>query len=202
MRARGVIVVLVAASVTLSLLATLTGCSPDYMPPGTLATNQPANVTAELAYVDKYYKHRNVAKYGSLGGTDCVNFTSQALTARGWAMTKEWGHTLSGARNAYSSAWISSTAFMKYLGKHPELATAVSNTHRGQLVVGDLVQFDYDGSGDRDHTGIITRIIGTGDAATIEFAAHARSGYEFLSVDTNLAKHSSKAVAYFWHLNA
>jgi hypothetical protein len=197
MRTRGAIL---AAGVVAAVVVALTGCSPTYVPPATLETNQPANVTAELAYIDTYWKTRNVAKYGSLGGTDCVNFTSQALIARGWAMTRDWGHTLTRGRNAYSKAWISSTAFMKYLAAHPELATAVDDAHRGQLAVGDVVQFDYDASGDRDHTGVITRIVGTGDTATIEFAAHSSTGYEYLSVDRNLSMHSSKAVAYYWHL--
>ena len=41
---------------------------------------------------DAHYDDRNVGEFGQLGGTDCVNFASQGLLARGWTMTAEWWH--------------------------------------------------------------------------------------------------------------
>ncbi|NQX26533.1 amidase domain-containing protein [Microbacteriaceae bacterium VKM Ac-2854] len=120
---------------------------------------------AQLAYVDAHWSDYNSAEYGVISGNDCMNFTSQSLIARGWAMDSEWSYSASGG---YSSAWASSTAFANYMAAHPERGTALSNTERDQVKVGDVVQFDWDGSGDWDHTGIVTRI----DGGTIYYSSH------------------------------
>ncbi|NQX11809.1 amidase domain-containing protein [Microbacteriaceae bacterium VKM Ac-2855] len=119
----------------------------------------------QLAYVDTYWSDYNSAEYGVISGNDCMNFTSQSLIARGWTMDSEWSYSASGG---YSSAWASSTAFANYLASHPERATALSNAQRDQVEVGDVVQFDWDGSGDWDHTGIVTRV----DGDAIYYSSH------------------------------
>lgn len=120
---------------------------------------------AQLAYVEAHWSDYNSAEYGVISGNDCMNFTSQSLIARGWTMDSEWSYSASGG---YSSAWASSTAFANYLAAHPERATALSDAQRDQVKVGDVVQFDWDGSGDWDHTGIVTRISG----GTIYYSSH------------------------------
>jgi len=157
---------------------------------------------AQMAYVLKHWHERNVAEYGSLTDNDCVNFASQSLIARGWTQNAEWSHSINanGTHN-YSSPWISSTAMMKYFTAHPELATALTDQQRDQVVVGDIAQFDWDNSGDRDHTGIVTRIEGSGPDRVIYFAGHSLDS-DYRSVDVAITTDHPGATAYYWHLNA
>ncbi|WP_207403243.1 amidase domain-containing protein, partial [Rathayibacter sp. SD072] len=124
-----------------------------------------SRLASQLDYVRTYWTEYNSAQYGVIAGNDCVNFTSQSLIARGWTMDSEWSFSSGGG---YSSAWASSTAFNSYLAAHPERATPLTNAQRDQVEVGDVVQFDWDGSGDWDHTGIVTSV----DGDTILYASH------------------------------
>lgn len=169
-----------------------------YAPPARPAAHA-ASVRAELAYVDRWWRHPNAAVYGSFARTDCVNFTSQALLARGWPMTSEWGHskTVIGT-DAYAKPWVSSTAFARWLGAHPELARPVPDSDRGALSPGDVIQVDWDGSGDRDHTGVVDRITRADGRIAVDFAEHSPSTLH-RSVDALLAAHP-RAVVHYWHL--
>ena len=159
-------------------------------------------VTAELTYVHRYWRHRNTAAYGDLGATDCMNFTSQALHARGWPMTATWGHSSTLGHDAYTASWISSTAFMRWLGGHPGLATPLSDAHRDEVRVGDVAQFDWDASGDRDHTAIVSRIVrSAGGRIDIDVAEHSPSGLAD-SVDVLIAQHGGRGVIHYWHLRS
>lgn len=164
-----------------------------YVPPGEQAV-RPASVVRELAYVQRYWRHPNAA-YGDFGGTDCVNFTSQALHARGWPMTAEWGTSTVLGRHAATRTWVSSTAMMHWLASRPDLAVAVDDAHRDRVAVGDVVQFDWDASGDRDHTAVVSRV----DGRTIEVAEHSPAGYDD-SVDRLIAAHGGHGVIHYWHL--
>jgi len=166
----------------------LAGCATD------AATESAPGVDAQLAYLQAHWDDRNVDGYGSLDGTDCVNFTSQGLIARGWQMNDEWWHVSAAGLHKYSSPWVSSTAFMNYLTERPELATAVdaSDAQRG-----DIVQFDYDNSGNRDHTATISRIDPDGTILVIQHSDDA----EFRSVNEQLETHDDgQGTAYYWHL--
>ena len=154
---------------------------------------------AEVAYALEHWNDRNTAEYGSLGQDDCVNFVSQALIARGWPQTAEWWHTQTLGVNRYSAAWISSTAFANYLSAHPELATAVSDSQRARVAVGDIVQFDWDNSGNRDHTGIVTRIERDHGHSEVFYASHSNDRRN-MSVDRALQLDGG--TAYYWHLTA
>ncbi|MFT2818090.1 amidase domain-containing protein [Leifsonia sp. A12D58] len=50
----------------------------------------------------------------------------------------------------------------------------------------DVVQFDWDSSGDRDHTGIVTRVDKSESGVAIDFAGHTNNG-SYKSVDETLA---------------
>jgi Putative amidase domain len=192
----GAIALVVAATIF-----TLTGCgSHRYVSSGVAQTAAPASVSAEMAYVDTWWKTRNSAGFGDLDGTDCVNFASQALLARGWAMNDEWGHSLVDGQNGYTKAWISSTAMMKYLGAHPELATVVTGDDLSALAIGDIVQFDWDNSGDRDHTAIVSRIDTATDGTVSLFVASHSPTAHYLALDRIIATHPAEAKVYFWHL--
>lgn len=159
-------------------------------------------VDAQMNYVLTHWQNRNVAEYGSYGDNDCVNFTSQSLIARGWEQNAEWNHKAAAdGTHSYSSAWLSSTSMMKYFTARPELATALTDDQRDQVVIGDIVQFDWDNSGDRDHTGIVSRIEGSGADRVIYFAGHSLDS-DYRSVDVAITTDHPGGTAYYWHLVA
>jgi hypothetical protein len=158
-------------------------------------------VDAQMTYVLAHWSERNIAEYGSLVDNDCVNFTSQSLIQRGWTMDEQWWHTQSNGVDKYSSPWISSTAMKKYFDARPALATALTDDQRDAVVVGDIVQFDWDNSGDRDHTGIVSRVEGTGADRQIFFAGHSLDS-DYRSVDVAITTDHPGGTAYYWHLEA
>ncbi len=117
-----------------------------------------ASVAAQLEYVHAHWDDTESDRFGVIDENDCVNFASQSLLARGWEVDDEWWYDEDGDAYASSDAWISSTMLRWYLEDHPERATALTDDQRDQVKVGDLVQFDWDDSGDRDHTGIVTAV--------------------------------------------
>lgn len=157
-------------------------------------------VAAQLDYVLAHWAEGtyNTAEYGVVGENDCVNFTSQALIERGWQMDDTWNNPLTGNAYAASSAWISSTALMNYIADSGR-ATALTDDQRDQVKVGDVAQFDWDNSGDRDHTGIVTRVEGSGDDVSVFFAGHTLDS-DYRSVDTAITDDHPGATAYYWSI--
>ena len=157
-----------------------------------------AEVTAQLDYALAHWQlgNYNSADWGILGENDCVNFASQAMIARGWTMDSVWSSPKNG--NAYdsSAAWRSSTAFMKYIASTGK-ATALTDQQRDQVKVGDIVQFDWDNSGDRDHTGIVTKVEKVGETISISFAGHTLDS-DYRSVDTAITVDHPGGTAYYW----
>ena len=158
------------------------------------------NIDRQLAYAMKHWDDTSSKKYGNLGGTDCVNFTSQTLLARGWTMDADWWYSKSNGSLDYASPWISSTAFMRYLQGRPDLATALTDNQRSKVRVGDIAQFDYDNSGDRDHTGVVSRVTNSGGHISIDLVQHSK-GDDFRSVDGMLKSHEAGAKVHYWHLS-
>jgi hypothetical protein len=154
-------------------------------------------VDRELAYVLKYWKHYNPA-YEALADNDCVDFTSQALLQRGWKQQGDWMHA--DAVLDSGAAWRSSTAFRDFMAENPELGTALTDQQRSKVKLGDVVQFDWDRSGDRDHTGVVTRITRSKSGhIEIDFAGHTNDS-DYRSVDTAITKDHPGGVAYYWSL--
>ncbi len=154
-------------------------------------------VDRELAYVLKYWKHYNPA-YEALTDNDCVDFTSQALLQRGWHQQGDWTHA--DAVLDSGLAWRSSTAFRDFMEEHPELGTALTDQQRSKVKLGDVVQFDWDRSGDRDHTGVVTRITRSRSGhIEIYFAGHTNDS-DYRSVDTAITKDHPGGLAYYWSL--
>ena len=139
-------------------------------------------ITAQIDYALAHWEDYNSDVYGVIRGNDCVNFTSQSLIARGWTMDADWSFSA----GKYSTAWASSTAFAAYLAEHPERATALTDEQRSEVKVGDIVQFDWDRSGDRDHTGIVSRVVKTASGVEIYYAGHT-ANTQYHSVDESLA---------------
>jgi hypothetical protein len=150
-----------------------------------------ATITAQSDYLLRHWSDYN-PDYMTLGGNDCVNFTSQGLVARGWPMDAEWWYAGGGS----SPAWISSTAFAAYLGAHPERATYLGGDRSG-VKIGDVVQFDWDDSGDRDHTTTVTRVDHTADGVKVYVAGHTKDS-DFWDVDEALATGGGSAT--FWSI--
>jgi hypothetical protein len=157
-------------------------------------------VAAQLEYVHAHWDDTESDRFGVIAENDCVNFASQSLLARGWEVDDEWWYDEDGDAYASSDAWISSTMLRWYLEDHPELATALTDDQRDQVKVGDLVQFDWDDSGDRDHTGIVTAVITEADGSiTIEYAGHTDATWD-RSVDWAITELHPDGVAYYWSI--
>lgn len=153
-------------------------------------------IDRQLQYLLTYWKDYNPA-YQRLGATDCVDFASQSLLERGWREQGEWRHAEEVA--ASGGAWISSTLFRNFMAEHPELGTARTDDERAAVRLGDIVQFDWDGTGDRDHTGVVTRITTEGDAIRIGFAGHTLDS-DYRDVDQAITEDHPGGTAYYWSL--
>lgn len=147
-------------------------------------------VTAQSDYVLRHWNNYN-PEYNAIYGNDCVNFTSQGLLARGWTMDAEWNYNGAG-----SSAWISSTAFRDYMANHPERGVALDDSQRSEVKVGDIAQFDWDNSGDRDHTATVTRVDKSEYGVTIYVAGHSKDS-DYWNVDEAIAGGGS---VHYWSL--
>jgi len=162
---------------------------------GTPVSADPA-VQKQLTYALAHWQNYNTAEYGVLGTTDCVNFASQTLIERGWEMDDQWWTSGTGSGFEFSSPWVSSTAFMRYLESSGR-ATALTDEQRDQVKLGDIAQFDWDNSGDRDHTAIVSRIEGSGDNLQIYYAGHT-DNTDYRSVDWAITVNHPGASVYYW----
>lgn len=156
-------------------------------------------VDAQMAYVFTHWNDYNLAEYGSLVDTDCANFASQSLLERGWTMDEDWWAEGTGDDFDFSKAWVSSTFFMNYVEEHPELATALDDTQRNQVKVGDIVQFDWDNSGDRDHTGIVSKVETTDAGTQVYYAGHT-DDTDYRTVDEAITVIHPGASVYYWSI--
>lgn len=156
------------------------------------------SVTAQMDYVFAHWKleNYNSAEWGVLGINDCVNFASQAMIARGWTMDSVWSSARNGDPYDSSAAWRSSTALMNYIASTGK-ATARTDQQRDLVKVGDIVQFDWDNSGDRDHTGIVSKVEGSGDDISISYASHTEDA-DYRTVDFAITERRPGGTAYYW----
>ncbi|MGI9825402.1 amidase domain-containing protein [Agromyces sp. Marseille-Q5079] len=161
--------------------------------PLTFTYTSDPGIDAQLAYVATYWSSYNSAQYPVFSGVDCANFASQSLIARGWAMDGGWFYD--GSTGTMSSSWSSSTALRDYLLSQPARATALDDSQRAQVKVGDIAQFDWDNSGDRDHTAVVTRVEQT-DAGTKVWVGGHTKDIDYWDVDEALAS-GGGSVTYF-----
>lgn len=154
-------------------------------------TSDPA-IDAQVNYVLTYWSSYNSAQYPVLTGYDCANFASQSLIARGWAMDAGW---YLGGPGGMSPSWASSTALRDYLNTRTDRATPLDDSQRALVKVGDIAQFDWDGSGDRDHTAVVTRVERTAAGTKVWVGGHTKDA-DFWDVDTALAT-GGGSVSYF-----
>jgi hypothetical protein len=190
-------VVAAGTSVVQPLADELTGVPEPEVPTArrTLAltyTSDPA-IDAEVDYVLDHWSDYNSAVYPVISGYDCANFASQALIARGWTMDAGWYLDL--ATGAMSSSWASSTALRDYLYTRTDRATPLDDSQRDLVKIGDIAQFDWDSSGDRDHTAVVTRVEHTDDGTKVWVGGHTKDA-DYWDVDTALAT-GGGSVSYF-----
>ncbi|MEV1128289.1 amidase domain-containing protein [Agromyces sp. NPDC049794] len=190
-------VVAAGTSVVQPLDGALTGASEPEIPtePRTLTltyTSDPG-IDAQVAYVLTYWSSYNSAVYPVITGYDCANFASQSLLARGWAMDAGWYLDL--GTGAMSPSWSSSTALRDYLYTRTDRASELGDAQRDLVKVGDIAQFDWDASGDRDHTAVVTRVEHTVTGTKVWVGGHTKDA-DYWDVDTALAT-GGGAVTYF-----
>ena len=167
---------------------------PDNSPKVSLLTANTLETQRQISYAKNHYADPNTEKFGNLGDTDCANFASQTLHARGWAMTAQWFNR----NDSYSRAWVSSTALSNYIKKH-NLAQALSWKQRDKVAIGDIVQFDWDNSGDRDHTAIVSAIVLVGTKRELLITQHSKGAFNY-PISAALAQHPKTTKVYFWHI--
>lgn len=155
----------------------------------------------QVDYILKYWQVWS-PNYAFMSKTDCVNFTSQSLIERGWVMDSEWWYNPqpTAERGRWSSPWISSTAFRNYLRNHPEKAIPLTDQQRDQVRIGDIVQFDWDNSGDRDHTGIVTKVAYFPDGSIEIFYGGHTDNTNYRSVDWAITVKHPGGTAYYWRV--
>jgi hypothetical protein len=157
-----------------------------------------AKVQKQLSYVLAHWSDYNLDEYGQVGDNDCVNFASQSLIERGWEMDDEWWSDGTGSGFTFSKPWVSSTFFRDYL-EDSGRAIALTDQQREQVKLGDIAQFDWDNSGDRDHTAVVTRIDRTGDTIQIYYGGHT-DDTDYRSVDWAITVNHPGATAFYWSI--
>ncbi|WP_400999983.1 amidase domain-containing protein [Agromyces sp. GXQ0307] len=150
-------------------------------------------IEAQVSYVLAHWANYNIAEYSVLSGVDCANFASQSLIARGWKMDAAWNYDRGTGR--MTSAWSSSTALRDYLRTRTDVATELTDAERRQVKIGDIAQFDWDGSGDRDHTAVVTRVEHTDQGSKVWVGGHTKDA-DYWDVDVALAT-GGGSVSYF-----
>ncbi|MCP2370091.1 hypothetical protein BJ978_000767 [Agromyces terreus] len=161
--------------------------------PLTFTYTSDPRIDAQVQYVLAYWSNYNSAQYPVFSGVDCANFASQSLIARGWAMDGGWFYDA--GTGTMSSSWSSSTALRDYLLGQPARATYLDDSQRGQVKVGDIAQFDWDDSGDRDHTAVVTRVEHTASGSKVWVGGHTKD-IDYWDVDEALAS-GGGSVSYF-----
>ena len=163
--------------------------------PGSSGTYSPP-VQSQLEYIAGHFRDKSRSTWGYIPSFNCANFASQSLIARGYKQTSKW-HNRMGATWSVSRTWTSSTALSKYV-KSFSGSKQISYENRNQVQVGDLVFFDWDKSGDRDHSGVVTAILTTVSGPKIYYASHTAHGlYQSVVVATTLLHRGGKS--YFVH---
>jgi len=149
-----------------------------------------SSVDRQLRYLGaNLFRQHAGSGYAYYYNEDCANFTSQTLHARGFGFTNSWGPG--------QSNWVSSTRLRSYLlGRGSATEYSDSQESRARVRVGDVVQFDWDrtGGGDRDHTGVVTKIVKKSNGfITIRYSAHTDPKNAAVSdetVEKSLAVHA------------
>jgi hypothetical protein len=152
-------------------------------------------VERQMAFVADYWNTSGPSSFTYLLDTDCANFVSQSLLVRGWEMDDLWYNR---GEWDMSSAWISSTAMREYLLSRDSVQELPdTQENRAEVEVGDIAQFDWDNSGDRDHTAVVSKVV-TGDDGRIDiYVAEHTDPFLYRDVDFMTSKVHPGGDAFF-----
>jgi len=149
-------------------------------------------VQQQLAFVDSNWKTQANPTYLYIPSNDCANFASQSLAARGFDQTYTWHQS----DQVATHAWVSATALESYLLTQPGFRE-ISNESRADVKLGDLIFFDWNNSGDRDHVGIVSDVQRQPDGSTRIYYAGHTSHTHYRSVDWAITVVHPGASVYF-----
>jgi hypothetical protein len=118
-------------------------------------------------YADLWWNSHNPA-FAYFTDDDCTGFVSQCLYAANMPMTGEpdrakgwWYQAATKSRQAnWSYSWSTSNALYLYLTK--QLGAAVESTAKS-LRIGDVIFYDWNGTGRFNHTTVVTDFDSSGD---------------------------------------
>lgn len=184
-------------------------------------------VDKQMAYALKHWEKYNSEQYGDFSPSDCMNFVSQTLAARGVAMDEEWhnnfgpGDSPDNWQSWTTPAWISVSNFERYLETKQE-ALGVEKldlwaVDRSKLALGDIVVFEWVKRAvtaeqpadmpddlwqllaeDGDHAMVITDLVHNADGTiSVKLAGHTNDR-DFLDLDYVL-DNIDIADGNFWH---
>ena len=157
-------------------------------------------IDAQMQYLLTHWNNYNTAQFGDLNsiGGDCMNFVSQSLLARGWAMTSEWYSADAGAD--WGDAWGHVPSFDEWLRGHPEYgASTLGFDQRDQVKIGDLVVFDWDNDGSLDHIQVVSAIAVDDGVTSIAMVGH-NTDSDYRDLDLTLTVDHPGASGYFWSI--
>lgn len=101
-------------------------------------------------------------------GGDCTNFVSQCLKAGGWTTNTTW-KSGSSCPNT-SSAWKYGPSWINYAINSGRVYAACYPDNA--LLIGDVMQIDWEGNGSLDHTLIVTNRTVVNGVVKIYLSAH------------------------------
>lgn len=156
------------------------------------------SVQAQYNFLAKSWNARSAGHFGYIPGRDCANWASQSLLVRGHKPTPKWSPRIS-RTIPFTKAWVSSTSLHDFLlsRKRAVLLTAAQSD---QVVIGDIVQFDWWNTGAQEHTGVVTHIEQTANGPKIYYASHTAHGM-WWSVDRSISVLHPGATVSYLHLN-
>ncbi|PWK13385.1 amidase domain-containing protein [Tumebacillus permanentifrigoris] len=141
--------------------STLDSYEPQALTPGT----QPQtlytwtyNHQAAANYADAYWSSYNGSykNFNPVGG-DCANFVSQSLRAGGQPDDGSWYYRNAGgstADDAWTYAWVNNQGLRDWARN---TSRGITYSDYSQLMVGDIVNYDWDWNGTYDHVTIVVQ---------------------------------------------
>lgn len=157
-------------------------------------------VDRQLEYAFAHWNSYNTAYYGDFNawGGDCQNFVSQTLVARGWTVTDEW---FNDAQEDWAPAFVHVPSFDEWLAGHPEYGAVRMGLDRiGDVKIGDVVLFDWEGDGSLDHAQVVSSVDTVNGATEIAMVGHnLDSTYRTIEEALDAQGHAN-AQGYFWSI--
>ena len=155
------------------------------------------DVDAQLAYLQTYALDYNSAEWGNWNpsGGDCVNFTSQGLTARGWTMDSTW--RWSSTRSA-TKAWVWVPALKWYFDDLGLSYSTEDDLDRVRL--GDVGIFDWGENGlGMDHAMTVSKVEYTADGPRVYFVSHNADG-QYRELNAALYEEHTDSTVKIFHI--